>query len=115
VIPNWLLSSDIIGTKTAVIASNMTDGISEIREFWIKVVAALSRLAALALFLLVHYVMNRVLVLVFPPNMTRMFDLARDAISVVFLLIYVYLCWDMATVFIPRLKRPSKPGPTPID
>ncbi len=68
--------------------------------------AAISRLVALAIFLLAHYGLDRALQLLYPPNMTHMFEIAQIATSISFLLIYVYLCWDMVTVFIPRLKRP---------
>jgi hypothetical protein len=83
------------------------NGWSEIGAFWIKVLGALSRLVALTIFLLAHYGLNQALRLVFPSQMTSMLALAEDAVGITFILIYVYLSWDLLTVFIPKLKRPE--------
>jgi hypothetical protein len=70
-----------------------------------KVGLALLRLACLALFMLVHHYLNAALSLVIPSNMTEYLEVAQTVIGILFLLVYVYLTWDMVTVFMPWLKR----------
>lgn len=79
-----------------------------IRAFWIKALDALSRLVALGIFGTAHYLLDKGLQKVFDPSMTKMLTFARDVVSVLFLLIYIYLCWDMVIVFIPFLERVQK-------
>jgi len=83
---------------------------SDIRVFWQRVWAALSRLLALLIFIGAHWVLNRALAYVVPPNLSGTLVFAQDVIYVFFLMVYAYLAWDMLTVFVPRLKRPFYPG-----
>jgi hypothetical protein len=76
-----------------------------IHAFWLKVLEALSRLVALGIFGSAHYLLDQGLRMVFDPRMTKMVVFARDVVSVLFLLVYIYLCWDMVTVFMPFLER----------
>lgn len=64
-----------------------------IRSFWVKVLDALSRLLALGIFGTAHYLLDKGLQKVFDPSMTKMVTFARDVVSVLFLLVYIYLCW----------------------
>jgi len=78
---------------------------SELRLFWEKVWHALHRLVALGIFLGVHYLLNLLLGVAFPPELGRLVTLVKYVIGVFFLLVYIYLGWDMVTVFVPFLKR----------
>jgi hypothetical protein len=80
---------------------------TDLQQFWWKVFAALSRLVALGLFLGAHFLINKALERVFPSKMAGMVTFAECVISVLFLLVYGYLAWDMVLVFIPWLKRPA--------
>lgn len=72
--------------------------------FWRRVLSAMYRLIALALFRALHYLVERALAFDVPPNMTSALAFAQAVIYVLFLLVYVYLAWDMLAVFVPRLK-----------
>jgi hypothetical protein len=73
-----------------------------------KVGLALLRLVFLATFMGAHYFLNKALLLVMPPNMIRFAEVAQTVIAIMFLLIYLYLAWDMVTVFMPWLSRPDQ-------
>jgi hypothetical protein len=81
---------------------------SELRLLCRKVGLALLRLAFLAVFMGAHYLLNKALLLVMPSNMMRFVEVAQSVIAIMFLLIYLYLAWDMVTVFMPWLSRPDQ-------
>lgn len=83
---------------------------SDIQTFWQRVWAALSRLLALLIFIVAHWVLNRALAYVVPSNLSGSLIFAQDVIYVFFLMVYGYLAWDMLTVFVPRLRRPFYSG-----
>jgi len=65
---------------------------------------ALLRIAAMVCFGIVHWAINKLIVFIVPYNMERA-DIWLEDISFIFFgIIYVYLLWDLLTVFIPRLK-----------
>ena len=51
-----------------------------------------------------HFLLNRGLTLVVPPNLGKALTLAQAVVFGMFLLTYVYLAWDMLTVFMPQWK-----------
>lgn len=83
----------------------MGDETSKDRVFIRSVGSALLRLVALVLFLVVHYYLNKALVFFCPANLTGTVIFVESVIFVFFALIYVYLAWDMVTVFVPWLRR----------
>jgi hypothetical protein len=85
--------------------NNGEDGKTELQGFWGRVLAAVSRLVALGLFIGIHYLLNTALFYAVPSNMTGALSFAQDVIYVIFLLLYLYLAIDMFRVFIPALKR----------
>jgi len=87
--------------------------LAEIKAFWIKVLDAFSRLVALALFLLTHKGLDVGLRWVVPAYMNGMLKFAESIMVILFTAVYVYLCWDMVTVFIPKLKRAWLQPPVP--
>jgi len=72
--------------------------------FWKRVVSAIYRLIALAIFVFLHYGLTRLLAFAGPPGLGGALEFTEAAIYVIFLLVYVYLAWDMLTVFLPQLK-----------
>ena len=85
----------------------MTEGMnSELRDFWWRVLSALSRLAALGMFMAVHFLLNHGFEFIVPSDMAASLRFIQDIVYVVFVLVYVYLAFDMLTVFVPRLKGP---------
>lgn len=78
---------------------------SETRTFWGRVFAALSRLLAFLIFAGAHWGVTRLLKLLFPPSMARVVDLVEVVTSIFFVLVYLYLGWEMLTCFFPFLKR----------
>lgn len=40
--------------------------------------------------------------------MSRFLELAQIVIGIMFLFVYLYLGWDMVTVFMPRWNRPAE-------
>jgi hypothetical protein len=80
----------------------------EVRTLCRKVGLALLRLLALGVFMVAHYFVNKALLLVIPSNMTRFLEVAQAVIAIMFLFIYLYLAWDMVTVFMPWLSRPDQ-------
>jgi hypothetical protein len=85
--------------------------------FWGRVFSAVQRAIALGIFILVHYGLNRALAFVVPPNMVGALLFAQDVIFVIFILVYVYLAWEILTAFLPRLKvaGTAKPELEPHD
>lgn len=83
----------------------------EAAEFGIlcrKVGFALLRAVFLAVFMGVHFLLNKLLSLVVPPSMSRFLELSQIVIGIMFLFVYLYLGWDMVTVFMPRWNRPAE-------
>ena len=79
----------------------------DLGNFWGKVLSALSRLVALAFFMGLHWVIKKAISWQFPSNMTGVVGFAEVVIAILFLLVDLYLAWDMVVVFIPRLGRPG--------
>ena len=73
--------------------------------FWHNVWSALQRAIALIIFKGVHLALEYVLKWHTPPDMETAFRLFEDGLSVVFMLVYAYLCYEMVTVYIPWLRR----------
>ena len=78
--------------------------IAQLKAFWVKVADALSRLAALAIFLLAHKLVGAGLRWVVPTYMNGMVKFIESIVAILFAFVYVYLCWDMVTVFVPKLR-----------
>jgi hypothetical protein len=81
--------------------------VSSNRVFWAQVWSALQRLFALAIFLAAHAALNRALAYTAPPDQIGALAFVQSALFVFFLMIYVYLTWEMVSVFVPRVKRSS--------
>jgi hypothetical protein len=88
---------------------------SELFSFGFRVLAALSRLIALALFIGAHFCLNFALKFVMPDNMAGMLLFSQDVIAVIFLLLYAYLTWDMLRAFIPQLHRLTRTSIEPSE
>jgi len=73
--------------------------------FWQRVWSALQPLIALVIFAIAHWIVNHVLKWILPPNLEWAFPFVEDVFYVFFFLVYVYLGWEMVTVFIPWLRR----------
>jgi hypothetical protein len=80
------------------------------REFLLMSLNALLRLAALAAMGLAHFLLEKGSVYLVPENIPSAKLWLQDIAFAFFSLIYVYLLWDMVTVFIPRLRLRSYPG-----
>ncbi len=65
--------------------------------------AALCRLIALVIFMGAHYGLNHAFEFVVPSNMKATLMFTEDIIYVAFVIIYVYLAFDILRVFMPRL------------
>lgn len=78
---------------------------NETRGFWNQVWSGLGRLLALVLFIIGHFLVSRLLKAVFPPEMADVVAFAEVLVSLLFLLVYVYLTWEMMTCFFPSWKR----------
>jgi hypothetical protein len=78
--------------------------ISEAPSFWSQVWQALQRAIALAIFMVVHWALNKGLERIVPGRLGWALELAQSVVFVFFLMIYVYLSWDMLTMFVPRLR-----------
>jgi len=105
ILPQGVLRVEPFGWWSASNWVNDIPGQDETRGFWRRVGIAFQRIVALFLFLGVHYLLTLVIKLVFPPMLQKMVELAEGFVSAFFLLIYIYLAWDVLVVFVPRLGR----------
>jgi hypothetical protein len=62
-------------------------------------------LVVLAIFIGVHFLLNKLLAFVMPAEMQKMKLLMEDILWICFALIYVYLAWETLAAFIPWLRR----------
>src|SRR5689334_6057849 len=76
----------------------------QLGQFWVRVLAALLRAPAFALFIGLHWVLDTVLGLVVPEGMVRALMIARIAIFLVFLCVYVQLGIEVLAVFLPGIR-----------
>jgi mRNA-degrading endonuclease RelE of RelBE toxin-antitoxin system len=76
-----------------------TEQQSENQSFVARVVSALLRLAAIAVFLLAHRALNTALAYAIPSAMSGALTVAQHVILAVFSMIYVYLAADMVYTF----------------
>jgi hypothetical protein len=75
-----------------------------------RCLSALLRVMALGLFMGTHYLLNRALQYVVPKNLPGSTVWVEDCMYLVFLLIYLFLGWELLVVFKPSLKRFEYPG-----
>lgn len=76
----------------------------QLGQFWVRVLAALLRAPAFALFIGLHWLLDHVLGLVVPEGMARALTVARIAIFLVFLCVYVQLGIEVLAVFLPGIR-----------
>ena len=70
-------------------------------------------MVALLLFAGFHYAINWILRHVFPPVLAKALAFVEAVVGVFFLMVYVFLGWEMLTVFLPWLKRRPKAAGSP--
>jgi hypothetical protein len=80
------------------------------RAFLSRVGNALLRIIALAVVGAAHWALEKGLTYVIPENFKSEATLIEDVSFLFFLLIYLYLLWDMLKVFIPWLQSKPYPG-----
>ena len=81
------------------------DTLRDIRSFYLKVWIAAQRLVAFLLFAAFHRLLSLVTAYVIPAGFAEGLKFAQAVIGVMFILIYLYLAWDMLSVFLPS-RRP---------
>jgi hypothetical protein len=77
---------------------------SDIREFWNRVWEALQRVAAFFVFAGAHWLIRAVTVLSTPADWPEARLLVEATGWGIFMILYLYLGWDMLAVFMPRLR-----------
>jgi hypothetical protein len=77
---------------------------AEIKSFWLRVLDAVSRLLAAAVFALCDRGFQLVLESTVFRSGTRFLVIVDNIGNVAFLLLDVYLLWDMVAVFVPQLN-----------
>jgi predicted ABC-type exoprotein transport system permease subunit len=87
-----------------------SDRRSEDWTFWIQVRSALSRVAALLIFLLAHKLLNVALEWTVPRNLANGVLWLEDIAYAAFSVIYAALVVEMVVVFIPALRYRLYPG-----
>jgi len=79
-------------------------------SFWRRVWQALQRVIALAVFIVVHKELDRLMEWVVPKKLPGALDLFEVLTYLTFLWIYCVLCWDMGKVFAKRKAEDTKHG-----
>jgi hypothetical protein len=81
-----------------------TERWAETKEFWLRCVEALSRLAAAAIFALADRLFQLLLEYTVFKSGSSFIMIAENVSNVAFVLLDLYLLWDMLAVFLPQLK-----------
>lgn len=80
------------------------------KEFLARIGSALLRVGALVVMGVIHYFLEKAMIYIIPENMPWAKHWLEDISFVIFLLIYVYLLWDMLKIFVPMLQSKVYPG-----
>jgi hypothetical protein len=80
------------------------------RAFLLRAGNALLRLVVVAILGIAHWLLEEGILYVLPGNLNPCRLWVQDVFFCVFMLVYVYLLWDMVKVFIPRLQAEIYPG-----
>jgi hypothetical protein len=89
--------------NAAALESETTPWI-DLGKFWARVIAALLRFPAFALFIALHYGADWALGKIMPEGMAGALLLARGAIFLIFLCVYVQLGIEVLAVFMPGIR-----------
>lgn len=85
------------------------ENVSEDALFWRHVWSAVQRIVAFLILAGLHKLIDYVLRWVTPANFAGAVVYLEDVVFVAFGMVYIYLIWDVVTVFIPALRRKSYP------
>jgi hypothetical protein len=79
-------------------------------SFWRRVWEALQRVIALAVFIVIHKALDRLMEWIVPNNWPGALDLFKVLTYLTFLWIYCVLCWEMGKVFANRKAEDTRHG-----